>query len=335
LVISRLQEVSEINIEKIKGNSSLELEHLIKQIQGSIKSIENFLDFYEKVNEIINIQQQANYPQHENKANVIEIKANYEFYKKFFCEIFNEIPSYPALIIQYNNKIFVDSVELFESYLEMSQNNFIIIPNFTNENYQFLNYGIEKAFFNLGYYLEVIFTHHPNLPLKLYSFKELTEINKTFKLLSGSFTLLILCRNTSYSIENDSLIIKESQEENNFKKKYCIIKEISKKHLLRYIVFFSDFLYDKKNSVFFSNNLVSVQEKLEDCGKPKAVAPNYIIDVVSGEYNLDLDISNTLKFFKETDDLDKEIIFNEEKLEKIENENLNIVERLLINLNDS
>jgi len=306
MVTNRLQERAEINLEKFKGNNSLEIESLIKQFNSTIKSIENFLDFYEKVIEIIDIQQQANYSQHEYKANIIEMKANYEFYKKFFCEIFNEIPSYPALIIQFNSKTFIDSVEVFESYLEMSQNSFIFLPNFVNDNFQFLNYGIEKAFFNLGYYLEVVFTHHPNLPLRLYSFKDLTELNKTLKLFSKSFTLLILCKNTAYSIENDSLILQENQEENNFKRKYGIIKEISKKHLLRYIVFFSDFLYDKKNNVI----------------------------VVSGEYDVDLDISSTLKFFKENDDLDEEINSNEEKLEEIENENLEIIERLLKNFND-
>jgi hypothetical protein len=56
--------------------------------------------------------------------------------------------------------------------------------------------------------------------------------------------------------------------------------------------------------------------------------------VVSGEYDVDLDISSTLKFFKENDDLDEEINSNEEKLEEIENENLEIIERLLKNFND-
>ena len=329
LVLSRLQENAYDNREIIKQNNSLDYETLIKRYQSIIKSIDNFLIFYSKVTEIVETQKHLNNSQHEYKAIVLEMKVYYQFYKRFFCEAFKELDSYPALIIQFSDKTLSGSVEMFESFIEMTQNSFILIPNFINEGYQFLNYGIEKAFFSLGYYLEVVFTHHPNIPLKLMSFHELSEIKKGLNSFSRSFTLIVLSKNTSNDLVSETLTNQEIEDETNFKMKYSIIKDISKKYKLRYIIFFSDFLYDKNNGLILSPTVTSIRENQEEIERTWDIAPDYMLEEVASVYKIDLDLKQTLDFFKESEKIDKEIEVNKEKLEEIENENIEIIERLL------
>ena len=118
---------NDINLISQMGNQALRLliENIDYEVNGNLNKISNELEY---------------------KPVVLDFKFNYKFYKQFFIDSFNSnFKSFPLLILQYNKKNYMMSSELFESYIEMTYNSFIIIENFSNGKYNFLNFGVEKS----------------------------------------------------------------------------------------------------------------------------------------------------------------------------------------------
>ena len=296
---------------------------------NNIANFENFIDFFIKINEIIgNLNKISN--ELEYKPVVLDFKFNYKFYKQFFIDSFNSnFKSFPLLILQYNKKNYMMSSELFESYIEMTYNSFIIIENFSNGKYNFLNFGVEKSVFSLNLYLESIFIHYPNLVPKLYKYGDLMYINDILKE-GQNFTLIILRKNSS-SYDDEIQVLEDATVD--FKTKYKVIKEIANTHTLRYIVFFNDFFFESKNKLFINCPYENESINSNDEILPQNI-PDVLLDEITSSNKLlsTMDVKTTLDFIKTNQIIDNEIKKNEEKLEQQVYDNTQLIDRILNSL---